>query len=359
VPDPTDPSTRGRARLVPVQERPFNAETPLAVLEQPLTPIGLFYVRNHFDVPALDPGRMRLSVDGHVERPLELGLDELRTLPAKTMVVTLECAGNGRTWMTPRPPGTPWGWGAVSTGSFTGVPLRDVRDRARPRTGAVEVAFRGADRGEVAPGRTASFERSLPLDAALAPDTLLVHEMNGAPLTPDHGFPLRLVVPAWYGVASVKWLTRVTVLRQPLEAFYQTEHYVYDGEPGTPGRAPVTRMRVRSLIARPAEGAELRAGAVEIAGAAWSGDGAIREVAVTTDGGRAWRAAALEPAASPYAAVLWSLRWDAPPGEHVIASRASDAAGGIQPLEPVRNALGYGNNVVQRVRVRVAAVLSS
>jgi DMSO/TMAO reductase YedYZ molybdopterin-dependent catalytic subunit len=239
------------------------------------------------------------------------------------------------------------------------VPLRDVLDRARPRTGAVEVAFRGADRGEVAPGRTASFERSLPLDAALAPDTLLVHEMNGAPLTPDHGFPLRLVVPAWYGVASVKWLTRVTVLRQPLEAFYQTEHYVYEGEPGRPGRAPVTRMRVRSLIARPADGAELRAGPVEIAGAAWSGDAAIREVAVTTDGGGTWRSAALEPAASPHAAVRWSLRWHAPPGEHVIASRASDAAGGIQPLEPVRNALGYGNNVVQRVRVRVAAVLSS
>jgi DMSO/TMAO reductase YedYZ molybdopterin-dependent catalytic subunit len=167
------------------------------------------------------------------------------------------------------------------------------------------------------------------------------------------------VVPAWYGVASVKWLTRVTVLRQPLEAFYQTEHYVYEGEPGRPGRAPVTRMRVRSLIARPADGAELRAGPVEIAGAAWSGDAAIREVAVTTDGGGTWRSAALEPAASPHAAVRWSLRWHAPPGEHVIASRASDAAGGIQPLEPVRNALGYGNNVVQRVRVRVAAVLSS
>jgi DMSO/TMAO reductase YedYZ molybdopterin-dependent catalytic subunit len=293
-------------------------------------------------------------VDGWVERALELGLEDLRRLPSRTVVATLECAGNGRRAMTPTPPGTPWGWGAVSTGSFTGVPLRDVLDRARLRAGAVEVAFTGADRGEVAPGRAASFERSLPLDVALAPDTLLVHEMNGAPLTPDHGFPLRLVVPGWYGVASVKWLTRVTVLRQPLEAFYQTEHYVYDGEPGTPGRAPVTRMRVRSLIARPAEGAELRAGAVEIAGAAWSGDGAIREVAVTTDGGRAWRAAALEPAASPYAAVLWSLRWDAPPGEHVIASRASDAAGGIQPLEAVWNALGYGNNVVQRVRVRVA-----
>jgi DMSO/TMAO reductase YedYZ molybdopterin-dependent catalytic subunit len=344
----------GHARLVTVEERPFNAETPLAALDQPLTPVELFYVRNHFDVPRLDPAATRLTVDGRVEHALELGLDELRRLPSRTIVTALECAGNGRTTMTPRPPGTPWGWGAVSTGSFTGVPLGIVLERARPLPGAVEVAFTGADRGEVAPGRTVAFERSLPLAVALAPDTLLVHEMNGGALTADHGWPLRLVVPGWYGVASVKWLTRVTVLERPLEAFYQTERYVYEGERGTPERTPVTRMRVRSLIARPADGDDLRAGQVEIAGTAWSGGAAIREVAVTTDGGASWGAANLDPAASPYAHVRWTFRWDATPGEHVLASRASDSSGAIQPLDAVWNVHGYGNNVVQRLRVRVS-----
>ena len=342
-----------RSRLIQVEERPFNAETPLAALEQTLTPVELFYVRNHFDVPALDAA-LRLAVDGWVERSLELRLEDLRPLPSHTVVVTLECAGNGRTTMTPRPPGTPWGWGAVSTGRFTGVPLRHVLERTGPREGAVEVAFTGADRGEVAPGRVEPFTRSLPLDVALAPDTLLVREMNGAALTADHGFPLRLVVPGWYGVASVKWLTRITVLRRRLEAFYQTERYVYEGERGTPDGAPVTRMRVRSLVARPADGAELARGPVEIAGSAWSGDAPIREVAVSTDGGATWRLADLEPPESPHGVTRWRLRWDPPaPGGHVIVSRASDAAGRVQPLEPVWNAQGYGNNVVQRVRVTV------
>jgi DMSO/TMAO reductase YedYZ molybdopterin-dependent catalytic subunit len=198
-----------------------------------------------------------------------------------------------------------------------------------------------------------SFTRSLPLEIALEADTLLVREMNGAPLTADHGFPLRLVVPGWYGVASVKWLTRITVLRRPLKAFYQTERYVYEGERGTPNGAPVTRMRVRSLVARPAEGAELAGGPVEIAGSAWSGDAPIREVAVSTDGGATWRLADLK-SESPHGVTRWRLRWDPPgPGEHVIVSRASDAAGRVQPLEPVWNAHGYGNNVVQRVRVTV------
>ncbi|GBD14784.1 Protein-methionine-sulfoxide reductase catalytic subunit MsrP [bacterium HR25] len=337
-----------------IQERPFNAETPLEALAQgAVTGVTSWFVRSHFQVPRVDAAAWRLRVDGAVARPRELSLTELMRLPSRELVVTMECAGNGRTLMSPVPPGVPWGLGAVSTVRFTGVPLATVLAEAGLEPDAAEVLFTGADRGEEA-GRREPFARSLPLEVALHPDTLLAWEANGGPLTPEHGFPLRLVVPGWYGMASVKWLERVTALREPFRGYFQSEQYRYLEERGTPEGTPVTRMRVRSLIVRPAEGERLPMRPVEVRGLAWSGYGEIVRVAVSDDEGATWLEAELGRPASPYSATPWRLEWRPPQaGRYVLLSRAFDSAGNAQPLQPVWNRLGYGNNGVQRVTVLV------
>jgi DMSO/TMAO reductase YedYZ molybdopterin-dependent catalytic subunit len=344
-----------RDRLVPVETRPFNAETPLDALAEPLTPTDSFYVRNHFDVPTLDEREFRLRVGGLVRRPLELSLEELRGFPERSVVATLECAGNGRALMAPPPKGTPWRFGAVSTARFTGTSLHNVLEKARGLLpAAVEVLFAGADRGEVSPGRAVTFERSLPPEVALRQDVLLAWQMNGEPLAPDHGRPLRLVVPGWYGVASVKWLVEISGIDRPFDGYYQREKYVYEGEPGTPDGEPVAAMRVRAAIAQPADGEKLATGPVQVTGTAWSGAGTVARVEVSSDGGRTWAEAALGTADSVYAAAPWRFTWIPPaPGDYVLVARATDSAGNIQPLEPVWNSHGYGNNVAQRVKVRL------
>jgi DMSO/TMAO reductase YedYZ molybdopterin-dependent catalytic subunit len=337
--------------LVPVQTRPFNAETPLPALLEPLTPAELVYVRNHFDVPEADAARWRLRVGGTVAHPFEVSLEELRALPHHTVTLTLECAGNGRTLMDPLPPGVRWGLGAVSTVRFTGTPLAALLERAGLRPETVEVVFTGADRGEVAPGRTEPFARSLTVEQALHPDTLLAWALNGEPLTPDHGHPLRLVVPGMYGMASVKWLHHVEAVSHPFDGYYQ-DHYRYEA-PGEEDAPLVTRMRVRALIVTPADGAQVD-GPMEVRGIAWSGEAPVARVEVSGDGGESWAEAELKPAASAYVAARWRLRWTPPAaGAYTLLARATDAAGNTQPLEPPPNVRGYGNNSVQRVRVTV------
>ena len=342
---------------VSVETHPLNAECPLPALAEPLTPLGLFYVRNHFDVPRIDRESWRLELSGEVERPLELSWEDLQALPQRAVAVTMECAGNGRTQMLPRPPGTPWGHGAAATAWFAGAPLYLLLDRARPNPEAVEALFTGADQGEVEPGRVTPFARALPLEAARHPDTLLAWSMNGEPLPLEHGFPLRLVVPRWYGVASVKWLTGITLRSSPFDGYFQRARYVYEREQGTPEGTPVTLMRVRSVVARPLDGEELPFEPVEVAGTAWSGAGPIRRVKVRVEGadrGSTRGDAELGEALSPYAATPWRFRWDPlAHGTFTLTARAYDAAGNSQPLEPLWNAHGYGNNAVQRVRVRV------
>ena len=341
-------------KLVPVEATPFNAETPMPALAEVLTPSDLFYVRNHFDLPQIDEAGWRLTVDGEVDRPLELSMEDLRSLAARTVAVTMECAGNGRTRMSPVPSGTPWAFGAVGSARFSGIPLYLVLDRAGVRPGAIEVAFEGADRGEVEPGRVESFARSLSLSAARHPEVLLAWGMNGQPLAPEHGFPLRLVVPRWYGMASVKWLVGLRVLSEPFGGYFQRRRYVYSGEEGTPEAAPVTLMRVRAVIGRPVDGAELAPGPTEVAGTAWSGVAPIRRVEVSVDAGRSWTEAQLGSPLSPYAALAWRFLWvSSGPGEHTVMARATDGAGNMQPLQPVWNVYGYGNNVVHSVRVTV------
>lgn len=346
-----------------VTETPPNAETPLPALLAELTPTGLFYVRSNFPVPEIERDDHRLLVTGAVASPLELSMADLADIAREAgegqETVTLECAGNARLSMEPVPSGTPWGWGAASTGKFGGIPLKAVLERAGLGPDVVEIAFAGADRGEIPGGREIQFERSLPLGEALLPEVLLAWTMNGEDLPPENGYPLRLVVPGWYGVASVKWLSRIEALTEPFEGHFQTEKYVYVGEDGTPDGTPVTRMRVRSLIARPEHGARLAVGRpMKIEGVAWSGEAEVTEVEVSTDGGTTWRQAHLggrrDCALGPGVACTWWLPW-APEevGPRRLLVRARDARGRGQSTEPRWNELGYGNDLIHGVDVEV------
>ena len=340
-----------RAGLVMVKAEPFNAETPLAGLREPVTPTPLHYVRSNFALPAHD-GTLR--VEGAVERPLRLSLDELRALGSEELTVTLECAGNGRTGLMPLPTGEPWATGAVATARWAGVPLHRVLEGATPRADGVEVYFEGADHGPYRGGPVIHFARSLPLARAADPaaQVLVAWGMNGEPLNPDHGAPLRLLVPGWYGMASVKWLSRIEVLTAPYAGQFQTKSYVFEW----PDREwePVREMRPRALFTDPAPDTVLPRGTVAVRGKAWSGAGPIVKVEISIDGAGEWRPAELAPPAGARLWQEWSFDWAiADAGRHVLRARATDATGAVQPDRPEWNRLGYGNNAVQVLLVDV------
>ena len=339
APRPDDPAPD----LNVVSPAPFNAETRLEAQEGVLTPAGRHYVRNHFAVPTHD-GTLR--IDGNVARPLAIRVEDLWPRATTTAIVTLECAGNGRASLIPPAPGEQWGIGAVGTAEWTGLPLADLLSEATPLPDTAELVFQGADEGLVgAVGRVMSFERSMPIaDAGRA---LVILGMNGRPLTPNHGAPVRLLVPGRYGMASVKWLSRITAVREPFRGFFQVDRYVVDNEPLGP-------IAPRAVIASPAAGTSLHRTPTTIRGYAWSGHGAITRVDVSADGGASWTEATLGPEVSRTAWREWQLRWrPTGPGEHTLLAVATDAAGGRQPLQQVRTDLGYTNNAAGPVTVRV------
>lgn len=334
-----------------------NHAMPLEAIRYPLTPAGLHYVLIHYDIPEVDAASWQLAVHGAVEQPLTLSLDELKARPAVTVPVTLECAGNGRALLEPRPISQPWLREAVGTAEWTGTPLAPLLREAGIRDGAVEVAFTGLDRG-VEGGEEQDYQRSLPLEEALREEALLAYAMNGAPLPPQHGFPLRLVIPGWYGMAHVKWLRAITVLEEPFQGYQQARGYRFRATAEEEG-TPVTRMMPRALMAPPGipdfmtRERILAAGACTLSGRAWSGWGPIVRVEVSTDGGESWREAELGDAPAVYAWRPWSLTWEATPGTYDLCARATDAAGNVQPPQAAWNLGGYANNSIQHVAVTV------
>jgi sulfane dehydrogenase subunit SoxC len=334
-----------------------NHALPLEALRYDITPAGLHYLLIHYDIPDVDPAAFRLEVGGAVARPLSLGLADLKARERVSMPVTFECAGNGRALLQPRPLSQPWLTEAVGTAEWGGTPLAPLLAEAGVREGAVEALFAGLDRG-VEGGEEQDYERSLPLDAL--DDALLAYEMNGEPLPPQHGYPLRLVMPGWYGMTNVKWLTRITLIDEPFTGFQNAVAYrMYDAD-GTPGE-PLTRMLPRSLMVPPGvpdfmtRERHLAPGPATIRGRAWSGFGAIERVELSTDGGATFAEARLDAPLGAAAWRGWSFDWDASPGRHELCSRATDAAGNIQPLDPPWNLKGYANNAVERIPVTVAA----
>jgi DMSO/TMAO reductase YedYZ molybdopterin-dependent catalytic subunit len=268
-------------------------------------------------------------------------------MPARTKVVTLECAGNNRVAFKPAVPGEQWQLGAVSTAAWTGIPLIDVVSLAHPTSRAREVVFRGADRGQVdGVDGTVFFERSLSLADVADSGALLAYDMNGAPLPPRNGYPLRLIVPGRYGVASVKWLTEIKVIDHAFGGFYQTERYNI-------GCEPVRLQRVRAVITSPVMGQSVARGEVTIRGLAWSGSAALAHVEVSVSGG-CWRRTRLLGRGERYGWRRWQLRVLVEGvGAVSLRARANDLCGNTQPLEPEWNPLGYGANSVQTVVVHV------
>ena len=335
-----------------------NHGMPLEALAYDVTPIGMHYLLIHYDVPRVDATSWRLEVDGAVRRPMSLTLADLGARPTVTSAVTFECAGNGRALLDPRPLSQPWLLEAVGTGSWTGTTLAPLLAEAGIADEAVEVLFTGLDRG-VEGELEQSYRRSLPVAEALQPDVLLAWGMNGAPLPPQHGFPLRLVVPGWYGMTNVKWVSRITVLDEPFTGYQNARGYRLRQDTDEQG-VPVSRMAVRALMVPPGipDFATRRRFADRtehvLEGRAWSGAGTIEAVDVSTDGGATWEPAELEPAVDPHAWRRWTFDWrPQAAGDHELCCRATDAAGNRQPLESPWNLGGYANNAVQRVDVTV------
>jgi DMSO/TMAO reductase YedYZ molybdopterin-dependent catalytic subunit len=347
-----------RISLEELQLAARNHGMPLEALRWDVTPIGLHYLLTHYDIPEVDVAGWRLEIDGLVERPASFSLDDLRSRAAVEVAVTMECAGNGRALVEPRVVSQPWILEAVGTARWRGTPLAPLLEEAGVREDAVEVLFTGLDRG-VEGDEAQAYERSLPVAALLEGEALLAYEVNGVPLPPQHGYPLRLVVPGWYGMTSVKWLERITVLDEPFLGYQMTHSYRVRLEEDEPGE-PITTIAPRSLMVPPGvpefmtRARIVDAGSTEIVGRAWCGESEIAAVEVSTDGGATWAPAELgEGLLGRWAWRAWRFSWTAEPGEYELCCRARDAAGNEQPLEPPWNVGGYVNNAVQRVTVTV------
>ncbi len=352
---PTPPLTEETFSLIELQQATRNRGMPLEGLRYDITPTGIHYLLVHFDIPAADESSWRVEVTGEVRRPLSLSLDHLRSRPARTIPVTMECAGNGRSRMPDRAESQPWLLEAVSTAEWTGAPLSEVLEEAGVGPDAVELVFTGADTG-VQNDVEHDYARSLTVADAMRPEVLLAYAMNGRPLEPQHGAPVRLLVPGWYGMTSVKWLRRIEAVRRPFDGFQQADAYRVQSSEDDPGQR-VTRIKARALMIPPgiAEFPSRRriveAGPVELVGRAWCGAAPVARVDVAVDG--EWRPAELGPHVGPFAWRSWSCGWSATPGEHVLACRATDAEGDAQPLEPFWNLQGMANNYIQTVPVTV------
>ena len=334
-----------------------NKGMPLEALVHDVTPATMHYLLVHFDVPAVDAREWRLEIKGALAKPLSLSLEEIKQRPAVTTAVTMECAGNGRALLEPRPINQPWGLSAVSTAEWTGTPLSALLTEAGLADEAVEIVFTGLDEG-VQGDEVQFYQRSLTIEEAMRPEVLLAYEMNRDPLPPPHGYPLRLIVPDWYGMASVKWLDRIEAVGEPFEGYQMVSSYRISRSADELGE-PVTLLKVRALMAPPGipdfltRQRLVRSGPVVLQGRAWAGRAAIARVEVSVDGGEKWSDAGLADRLSPFAWTAWSFTWDAEPGRHTLSVRATDDAGNTQPVEQPWTYHGMANNMVQRVDVLV------
>src|SRR5436190_1163883 len=321
-------------------ESPLNLETPFSTVDSFLTPTKCFYVRTHFPIPAIDRDAWWLPVEGEVEKAFAINYEQLMTFESVTAPVTLECAGNNRNFLEPKVKGVQWRLGAVGTAEWTGVPLSVLLDRAKPKPQASEVVLEGADGGiledpKSPPGKL-HFARSIPLEKARA-DALLAYKMNGSDLPPENGFPVRAIVPGWYAVASIKWIQRIIVTDQPFTGYYQTIDYAYWKRREQEAElTPVAEVQIKAEIAKPAEGETVPANSsVRVYGAAWTCDGEITKVEVSTNGGATWTDANLLGESKSNAWRLWEFNWQTPaaPEKQTLIARATDSLGRTQPVQ--------------------------
>lgn len=329
--------------------KPLNVEAAFLNPHSLVTAADHFFIRDHFPLPSVDPASWRLEVKGLVDKPLRLSLAELKAMPSETHLAVLECAGNGRLFLPNVAEGVQWGLGAAGCAAWTGVPLRDVLALAGLKPDAIEVVFAGADHGvpekQHKPKTEIYFSRSVPVADATKPEVLLAWQMNGEALPPAHGGPVRLIVPGWYSVASVKWLTNITVIDRPFLGYFQTVEYTYWKHSGSlsPERIPITEIFLKSQIAHPVMHQEVRGGEpCRVYGAAWSAKSPISKVEVSTDKGISWHVAEFDTQAKDHAWRLWHWDWKpATIGKQTLMSRATDADGNSQPPEHDENYESY------------------
>jgi DMSO/TMAO reductase YedYZ molybdopterin-dependent catalytic subunit len=321
------------------REDPLNLEMPFEKLDDFITPTESFYVRTHFPIPNIDKDSWRLRVEGDVERPFQISFEELADLETKTIPATLECAGNNRNFLEPKVKGAQWGLGAVGNAEWTGVPLSQLLDRAVVRPAAQEVILEGADGGKVdgpnAPSGQIKFARSIPIEKAK--DVLLAYKINKVDLPPEHGFPVRAIVPGWYAVASIKWLARVILAARPFNGYFQTLDYAYwKRREEMTERVPLSELQIKAEIAKPSSGETLAANStVRVHGAAWTSEAEIVKVDLSADGGSTWNETKLLGESKPNAWRLWEFNWKTPPkaGKTTLIARATDSQGRTQPAE--------------------------
>jgi DMSO/TMAO reductase YedYZ molybdopterin-dependent catalytic subunit len=353
------PFVHGKAGMIIRSLRFLDLEMPPEFADVWITPVQHFYVRNHMFEPAkIDVASWNLSIGGKVEKPLALKLYDLGAFDQHSIINTLECAGNGRAFHDPKVPGIQWQRGAVGNARFSGPRLADLLQRAGVKPTGKHVMFRGLD--EV-PGKVPTFVRSIPIEKASDPATLVATHMNGVALTQHHGFPARALVPGWVGAASCKWLAEIQVLEKEFEGNFMKPGYRYPNQPVLPGTAvnpddthPLTALSVKSMIASPTDDSKRKVGPVPIHGVAWAGEADIVRVEVSTDAGATWKPAELGKEHERYAWRLWSFPWKPSKSDHyVILSRATDSQGRTQPDTAAWNPSGYLFNAVDRVNVYV------
>ena len=349
--------------LITVSEVPLCQEADFTEMDSLITPTDGFYVRSHFSaVPDIDVSSWRLKVKGETANSIELTIGDIKSMPSRELLATMECAGNSRIYVNPPAEGLRFGHGAISTAQWRGVSLSEVLGKAGLLENATEVVFQGADIGQEIDDEVSfdlNYSRSLPLAKALDPDTLLVYEMNGSPLTASHGYPLRLLVPSWYGMASVKWLMEIDVTDKPFDGFFQSRRYVMvnQGKDVREEKEPVTTVKVKCLINTPTQGQIVKGSIITIEGLAWSGEGIIEKVELSCDGGVTWCSAHLGDDNGPHAWRKWKLACEPETTGHLILmARASDSAGNTQPESIRWNYRGYANNSIHSLSIQVVSL---
>jgi DMSO/TMAO reductase YedYZ molybdopterin-dependent catalytic subunit len=351
----------GKVAMRVVNDRPPCLETPWEYFRHDLTPNEAFYVRWHLQmIPTeVDVRTWRLNIRGHVDRPLELSLQELRQMDAVSIVAVNQCSGNSRGLSDPRVPGAQWGNGAMGNARWTGVRLVELLRRAGVKKGAMDVSFAGLDRGGLA--SVPDYVKSLPLREAERADVLVAYEMNGQPLPLLNGFPARLVVPGWFATYWIKSLSTITVLDRAFGGFWVREAYriptTNDGlerpDALAPQTLPINVMRIRSFITSLLPDARIAADRHTVSGIAFDGGDGVQRVEFSADGGRTWQNATLGPDLGRYSFRRWEAVWAAVPGEHRLQCRATSGAGAVQPASAGWNRAGYLRNVIEEIRVQV------
>ncbi|MBT98076.1 MAG: sulfite oxidase [Dehalococcoidia bacterium] len=352
-----DPASNSYGDLNVLSPDPICAALFLPDMDLPVSKTEGHFIRSHFAAPQISTAGWSLPISGDVDNPVTLSYDDLLKMPSHEVTCLMECAGNSRSTMQPPAEGVQWNNGGLSVGTWKGVSVKTVLERASIKGSATDVLFVGADSGTESHAEgTLVYEMSVPLEKLLHPDSILAYEMNGETLPKDHGYPIRLVTPGWYGMTSVKWLEKIVVMDHPNGGFHEMDYWIY---PATDGKSDakarrVTNLKVKSLISSPEKGDIIAPGKHQVTGVAWSGAGAITKVEVSTDDNRTWHTAKLEEPNGGYSWQHWFFDWEVVSvGNSLIRSRATDSAGNVQPMLATWNFRGYEVNSIHSVPITV------